>query len=227
MPGTEAHCEPEQAMHSKPNILIGTPAYAGLVHLDYLSSIMEYFRAGLEFAVATIGNESLITRARNAILSKFHEEKQYTHLLFLDGDVFLTAAGLQRLLDHDVDIVGAAVPLKAFNEQGERIFNIGYCLGECGPLQEVDRIGTAALLMSRRAVTDLVNEARENGRIYGPQLARGAPLARTHYDVFQVGVVDAEYLSEDYWVCHRLRQLGHRVFFDPEIATRHQGMTEF
>ncbi|WP_295400228.1 hypothetical protein [uncultured Thiocystis sp.] len=209
------------------HILIGTPAYAGMVHLDYLASISEYFRADLNFSVAAIGNESLITRARNAILSKFHEEMQYTHLLFLDGDVFLSAEGLMRLLAHEVDVIGAAVPLKGFNQRGERIFNIGACLGERGGLHEIDRIGTAALMLSRQAVGALVAEAREAGRTYGPQLSRGTPLAQVHFDVFQVGVVGGDYLSEDYWVCHRLRQLGYRVFVDPEVATRHQGVTEF
>lgn len=214
-------------MSSPHQILIGTPAYAGMVHLDYLASISDYFRAGLDFSLATIGNESLITRARNAILSKFHEDLQFTHLLFLDGDVFLPAAGLLRLLSHGEDVVGAAVALKGFNARGEKMFNLGYCLGERGPLQEVDRIGTAALLLSRKAGTALVSDARAHGRVYGPPTSRGTPMAQVHYDVFQVGVVGGDYLSEDYWVCHRLRQLGHRIYLDPEVITRHQGMTEF
>jgi hypothetical protein len=215
------------AMLADHHILIGTPAYAGMVHLDYLASISDYFRAGLTFSVATIGNESLITRARNAILSKFHEDLQFSHLLFLDGDVYLSASGLLRLLSHGVDAVGAAVALKGFNARGEKMFNVGYCPGELGTLHEIDRIGTAALLLSRQAVNDLVSDARADGRVYGPPASRGTPLAQVHYDIFQVGVVGGEYLSEDYWVCHRLRQLGHRIYLDPEIATRHQGITEF
>jgi hypothetical protein len=214
-------------MLPKHNLLIGTPAYAGMVHLDYLGSISEYFRSQLNFTISAIGNESLITRARNAILSKFHEEPDYTHLLFLDGDVYLPASGVQRLLEHEVDVVGAAVPLKGFNERGERIFNVGQCLGERGPLHEVDRIGTAALLLSRKAINDLVAEARQAGDSYQRLLSRGSPMARVHYDVFKVGVVGGDYLSEDFWVCHRLRALGHKIYVDPDIATRHQGVTEF
>ena len=109
---------------------------------------------------------------------------------------------------------------------GERIFNVGACLGERGGLYEIDRIGTAALMLSRRAVGDLVAEARADGRTYGSQLSRGTPLAQVHYDVFQVGVVGGDYLSEDYWV-YRLRQLGYSIFLYREVATRHQGVTEF
>jgi hypothetical protein len=214
-------------MHTKPLLMIGTPAYGGMVHIDYLSSISEYYRANLNFAVSTIGNESLITRARNSILSKFYEESQYTHLLFLDGDVYLPAEGLKRLLSHQVDVVGAAVPLKGYNERGERIFNVGQCLGEHGGLQIVERIGTAALMMSRAAVNALVAEAEKAGDTYQRLLSRGSPLARIHYDVFKVGVVNGDYLSEDYWACLSLRRMGFQIHFDPEISTRHQGTTEF
>ncbi len=214
-------------MSTQHNILIGTPAYAGMVHLDYLNSIAEYFRSQINFTISAIGNESLITRARNAILSKFYAEPEFTHLLFLDGDVYLPASGVLRLLSHEVDVIGAAVPLKGFNDRGERIFNVGQCLGEHGLLHEVERIGTAAMVLSRKAVNDLVEEARQEGDVYQRQLSRGAPMALVHYDVFKVGVVNGDYLSEDFWVCHRLRQIGHKVFVDPAIPTRHQGVSEF
>jgi hypothetical protein len=209
------------------NILIGTPAYGGMVHLDYLVSISEYYQARINFTIAAIGNESLITRARNAILSQFYDETAFTHLLFLDGDVYLPASGLQRLLTHDVDAVAAAVPLKGFNERGERIFNVGQCLGESGSLHEVERVGTAALMLSRKAVNDLVAEAKQAGDCYQRLLMRGSDSAQVHYDVFKVGVVGGDYLSEDFWVCHRLRSMGYRIFVDPEITTRHQGVTQF
>lgn len=207
--------------------MIGTPAYGGMVHLDYLNSISDYYRSGLPFAISAIGNESLITRARNAILSRFYEDRAYSHLLFLDADVHLSAAGLKQLIEHDVDVVGAPVALKGFNERGERVFNIGRTLGERGGLHEVERIGTAALLLSRAAVETLVEEAKQSGAVYDRPLSRGASSPEKHFDVFRVGVVDGDYLSEDFWICHRLRQFKYRVFVDPQIVTRHQGITEF
>jgi hypothetical protein len=209
-------------------VMIGTPAYGGMVHIDYLHSISDYYRNALPFTVMTIGNESLITRARNSILSKFHHSQKHSHLLFLDGDVHLSAQGLQRLLSHGADVVAAAVPLKALNERGERIFNFGHALGESGQLIEVSRVGTAALMLSRKAVDALVATAQREQRVYSrPTYVRGSPLPDTHFDVFRVGVVDGDYLSEDFWVCHQLRALGFRIFIDPQVATRHQGITEF
>ncbi len=211
-----------------PRVLIGTPAYGGMVHLSYVHSISEYHQAGLAFELCGMAGESLITRARNAIASEFYAQPEYTHLLFLDADVYLPATGLQRLLAHQVDVVGAAVPLKRHNPREERIFNVGRTLGEEGDLHEVTRIGTAALLLSRNAVDRLVQDAIAHERCY-VRNRRDESIGpdRVHYDIFQAGVREGEYLSEDFWVCARLRDLGMQVWFDPEIATRHHGTREF
>jgi hypothetical protein len=205
-------------------VLVGTPAYGGMVHTDFVDSILQYANAQIPFALMTIGNESLITRARNAIVAAFHARSEFTHLLFLDGDVLLPADGLRRLLAHGRDAIGAAVALKGLNADGSRIFNFGDCIGEDGELVKVARLGTAALLLSRRAVQALIDDAIANARCYNrPSTSRGDYDASVHYDVFRVGVVGDEYLSEDFFACRTLRQLGFDVFIDPAIATRHHG----
>ncbi len=205
------------------NLMIGTPAYAGQVHVDYVSALLVFQRERIPFTLMTIGNESLITRARNTIISAFHERRDFTHLLFLDGDVHLPHEGLARMLGHRMDVVAAPVALKGVAPDGGRLFNVGRTIGEEGPLLVVDRVGTAALLLSRAAADALVAEARAAQRIYElSALAQGSGAIQ--YDVFRVGVVDGEYLSEDFWVCHALRRLGFRVHVDPTVVTRHNGM---
>jgi hypothetical protein len=206
------------------HVLIGTPAYAGMVHTDFVDSVLQYANNRIPFSLMTIGNESLITRARNTIVASFHARPEFTHLLFLDGDVLLPAEGLQQLIAHNRDVIGAAVALKGLNADGSRIFNFGECLGEDGELYKTARLGTAALLLSRRAVTALVDNAIDNARAYNrPSTTRGHFDAAVHYDVFRVGVVGDEYLSEDFFACYSLRKLGFDVFVDPAIVTRHHG----
>jgi hypothetical protein len=48
-------------------------------------------------------------------------------------------------------------------------------------------------------------------------------LKNPQYDVFQVGVKDGEYLSEDYWVCKTLQEKGFKVYVDTSIPVRHNG----
>ncbi|MBS0640932.1 MAG: hypothetical protein JSS43_13725 [Proteobacteria bacterium] len=206
-------------------LLVGTPAYGGMVHLEYVRSLFEFARAGLQFEMATIGNESLITRARNAIISNFYSRPEYTHLLFLDADVRLLAADLLRMVQSNVPVLGAPVALKSFDEQGNRIWNLGRTLGAKGSLIKVEMVGTAVLLLSRAACIALVEDAIAHGRVYERgSFLQGDPGAAVHYDVFQVGVHDGVYLSEDFWACRRLHSLGFDVLIDPTVVTTHHGV---
>lgn len=208
------------------NLLIGTPAYGGMMHADYVASLLGYQASGIRFSLMTIGNESLITRARNTILSEFVVHEEFSHLLFLDADVLLPAAGLARMIGYGKHVIGAPVALKARTFEGGRIFNVGNACGEDGPLLLCDRIGTAALMLSRDAVASLVEDARTEGHVYshGTTALLGTPLqARIFYDVFRVGVVDDEYLSEDFWVCRTLRRLGYAIHVDATVVTQHSG----
>jgi hypothetical protein len=204
------------------NLLIGTPAHAGQVHADYVSALLMYQRERIPFTLMMIGNESLITRARNTIISAFFSRREFSHLLFLDGDVHLPHDGLARLLAHRKDVVAAPVALTGLSPDGGRLFNVGKTVGEDGPLLVVDRAGAAALLLSRAAADALVADARAEQRVY--ELSPLVQDAGIQYDVFRVGIVDAEYLSEDFWVCHVLRRLGFRIHVDPAVVTRHNGM---
>lgn len=213
-------------------LLIGTPAYGGMMHSDYVNSLLEYQTAGIEFGLATIGNESLITRARNSIISYFYEhQEKFTHLLFLDADIKLPAAGLKTLIDFDKDIVGAAVPLKGYWKDGKPKYNIGG-FGEkvADHLFKTNRIGTGVMLLSKKAVADLVGKAAEEGATYSNNASydnNDTITNMTMYDVFQVGVVDGEYLSEDYWVCRTLKTLGYEIHVADSVIVTHHGMHGF
>jgi hypothetical protein len=208
----------------KPRVMIATPAYGGMVHVDFVTAVLSYAGAGLDTTLVTVANESLITRGRNTLAAIFHERRDCTHLLFLDGDVHLPAAGLAQLLAHDRDVIGAPVALKRAGLAGEKVFNVGEAVGEDGWLIEVARIGTAALMLSRRAVTALVNDAVAGGHVYErPRVNQNDPGPAVQYDIFRVGVIDGDYLSEDFWACRTLRRLGFAVYVDPTIVTRHHG----
>ena len=223
------HSEQNSVPQNSPHIMIGTPAYGGMVHVDYVSSLLLFASSGIPFTLVTIGNESLITRARNTIFAAFHARPQFSHLLFLDGDVRMSAASLARLVNANVDVIGAPVALKGRNPDGTRIWNVGQCVGEAGELTVCDRIGTAVFMLSRKAVAALADDAMRRGAVYGrsPRTQRGDFDADIHYDVFSVGVVEGEYLSEDFWACHRLRQLGFKIHVDPTVVTQHHGTVAF
>jgi hypothetical protein len=84
-------------------------------------------------------------------------------------------------------------------------------------------------MLSRNAVSALVDYAKKNGDKYKPNPhTRGdTQPSITMYDVFKTGVFDGEYLSEDYYVCRILRELGFDVYIDPSIKVKHNGMYVF
>lgn len=209
--------------------MIGTPAYAGQVHVDYVHALMSFYRAGIRFSIFTIDKESLITRARNSIISQFHGATEFSHLLFLDGDIYIDGKDIQCLLNHEKDVIGVPVPLKGTDQQGRQLYNTGPTLRQENELIVTDRIGTAVLMLARSAVDALIADASERGDTYlqSADHFRGNAEKVRQYDVFRVGVVNGEYLSEDFWVCRRLRDLGFEIYADPSVAVRHHGPAVF
>ena len=66
--------------------MIGTPCYGGQCHIGYFQSMMDlsvnFTKLGIPFELMTIGNESLIPRARNGIVAKFMATED-AHIYYL------------------------------------------------------------------------------------------------------------------------------------------------
>lgn len=213
------------------NLFIGTPCYNSMIHSDYLHSIISYQERGLPITIMTLGNESLITRGRNTIISYFHYDKRFTHLLFLDADMHLHANELIKLVAHEKDVIGAPVRLKGKNRfDNSPVYNTGKLIEDKGNgLVVMDRIGTAVFMLSRKAVDALVAHAVKNDDVYSgnPHTRGDANIEIPQYDIFKTGVFDGEYLSEDYYVCRVLRELGFDTYVDTTCRTVHNGMFSF
>lgn len=215
-------------MEKNIKIFIGTPAYNSMVHTDFLHSIIEFYENGIQFALMTLGNESLITRGRNTILSYFYNALDFTHLLFIDADVRVKASDIIKMISFNKDVIGAPVPLKGFDINGNKIYNVGNILGTEGDLTKTDRIGTAVFMLSRKAVESLVEDAKSKDDVYysNPH-TRGDKQNMLLYDVFKTGVRNNIYDSEDYYVCNTLMELGYGVFVYPNANIIHNGMFSF
>ena len=79
-------------MSAKIELFVGTPCYGGMLTEDYLHGILQLQNFCLEnkigLNVQTLGQESLITRARNTLVQLFMDG-DYTHLMFIDADISL------------------------------------------------------------------------------------------------------------------------------------------
>ena len=207
------------------NLLIGTPAYGNMLHIDYHNTIMGLSASGVQFDNMIVGNESLITRARNKILSYFYYNEKYTHLLFLDADIGLPLFAIPEMIKHKKDVIGLAVALKGLDAYGNPVLNTGEMLESKDGLIKVKKVGTAVFMLSRKAVESLVSIS--DSYKSSPLFTRGYKVYNDIYDIFKVGILDGEYLSEDYWVCNSLIKCGYDVLVDPTIPTKHNGNFEF
>ena len=87
-------------------LFVATPMYGGQCAGYYTQSIMELNitlqKAGIEAAYSFMFNESLITRARNA-LTKGFLKSDATHLMFIDSDIKFRSSDVLAMLGADKD----------------------------------------------------------------------------------------------------------------------------
>lgn len=211
-----------------PRLMIGTPCYNGMIHQDYVKSVIEFSQLGIPIAYVHIGNESLITRGRNTIISLYYNNRNnFDYLLFVDADIYLPPSGLITLIQADRDVVAAPVPMKGLDASGKKYYNIGNVI-ERGDVAKVEHVGAAVFMLSTKAVEALVNDCIKENKVYDPNpLGRGGVQQETQYDVFSVGTIDNHYYSEDFFVCRKLKQLGFDINLCTTIDVRHNGMYVF
>lgn len=106
-------------LKNKVKIIFGTPCFGGLLHNGFFQSMLDmssaFTRLNIPFEVITIGNESLIQRARNGIVAKFISDPQATHLMFIDADITFNWVSIIKLLLSGKELCGGCYPKKCFN----------------------------------------------------------------------------------------------------------------
>jgi len=101
------------------HIFVATPCYGGQIGEPYFRSVLKLAilcnRYDIPFTVSTLANESLVTRGRNTLVSFFMENKEATHLFFVDADIEFNAEDMLRMVAYDKPITVGAYPKKAIN----------------------------------------------------------------------------------------------------------------
>ena len=90
-------------MSAKANVFVATPCYGSWLSEDYFHSILDLQNLCREDNIAlriqTLGQESLVTRARNTLVANFLDDEDATHLLFVDADIGFKPQIVKRMLD--------------------------------------------------------------------------------------------------------------------------------
>ena len=236
-------------MDNKPSIFIATPMYGGQCSGMFLKGILNLVlklgSEGYRVKFNDLYNESLINRARNT-LTEIFLRSDFDYLLFIDGDEGFNADHVVQMIKEDVDLIGAAVPMKAINWDNIRkaaemkkedlgrygaYVNINLIdpndlkqIGEDrNKLLKVKNVGTGMMLIKRNVFEQMKEHV---GKYKSDQLNLGGIQKGDYiYDFWKTQVDEEEQrlLSEDYFFCTLWRKLGGTVYVAPYVKVVHIG----
>lgn len=235
------------------SVLICIPSFDQKIHLQTISSIISV-RDTLNQAKIGCGmmwvRDSLITRARNKLVSSFLQQKEYTHLFFIDADVVFNPQDFVRVLLFDKPLTTSPYPIKHEEKIEEGDASKGWCLNfpigkvdltdnEKG-FKKVNYAGTGFMCIERNVFETIIEKypsieylSDVKANIDGNREVEG----KKEYAFFDCGIQgkgileDQEntkrYLSEDFYFCALWKQCGGEIWSDLTSTLKHIGIKEY
>jgi hypothetical protein len=227
-------------------ILIATPCYGGQVTMNYLVSMIELFDRckSDNFQIGThfIGNESLITRARNSCAAEFlKSEYRWDKLFFIDADISWKYSQALALIKSDKSIIGGAysvkrLPLslnfKPLKQHAGYFRTLDKTMDEFAHYVEqenndeneipVEYLATGFMCIDRSVFESFSKDA---SRYSYPCLTTGKIVE--HWDFFRCGTNNGAYLSEDFFFCSQAVKYGFQPYLNPTCLVNHEGQYVF
>lgn len=226
------------------HLMVATPCYGGMVTQRYMQSSIGLLqlgtRLGIRVSIELLGYESLITRGRNALVTRFLDSPAATHLMFIDADIGFDPAQVARMLNFGEDVVAGMYPLKLIEWEaacrGGAAAALRYVGTPCtGAALEQRRgfvtgeyAGTGFMLI-RRDVLERMAAAYPETRYTAIHTAARPSDSLNQHALFDC-MIDPEtghYLSEDFTFCRRWREIGGRIWLDTQSTLIHVGPYEF
>jgi hypothetical protein len=239
-------------MNPKP--FIATPMYGGMCSGFYMASIMalaERIKSrGWSWTFSFMSNESLITRARNALTFNFMKT-DFTHLFFIDADIRFDPDAAMAMFEFDCDVLCGIYPKKEIDwhsvkaamdrgvpveelkqNTGSFVINlVDYDKTVTVPINQPVEIwngGTGFMLIKREVfekmrpkVPKYLNDVLDQS---------GNIKERDEIDeFFATSIEDStrRLLSEDYHFCATWRKLGGKIHAAPWVSLAHIGTYVF
>jgi hypothetical protein len=242
----------------KYHVFIATPCYGGMVGEPYLKAMTQlsilFKHHNLQFTLATIANESLVTRARNTLTAMFLENSMYTHMMFIDADIGFNPQDIIKLLHRDKEVVTGAYPKKSINwpgvhqmastydsenawnlakHQAQYVINIKREHRDQEEIPIVDGLipvldsGTGFMMIKKSCIQKMIEKYPETK--YTNDLNTNPIYNPYFYALFDTMIdpISKRYLSEDYTFCRRWQEMGGEIWMDPSIDLDHYGSYSF
>ena len=248
-------------LRNKVKILFGTPCFGGMLHNGFFQSMLDlsinFTKLGIPFEVITIGNESLIQRARNGIVAKFMADDSATHLMFIDADITFSWVSIVKLLLSNKELSGGCYPKKCFNwdkikyhtqknvnikddelmaKSLDYVFNPIYHQQNTNVviklengMAQVKDIGTGFMMIQKNTIRKMISKY-PNTKYKNNVAGYGQNGMHDYfYSLFDccIDPVSKVYLSEDYLFCKRWIDIGGELWLDVNTNLNHTGTIDY
>jgi len=241
-------------------ILLATPCYGGQMFRGYMQSVLNLQRLcdskGIKIDVLTIGNESLITRARNFYVSLMLAKKEYTHLLFVDADISFNPLNVLRMLTSGKDVVAGSYPKKGINWEKiaaiarENVVETEYIAAASydyavniitendqgtqrvpiqGGFMKVAYAATGFMMIKREVLEKMArnfSNLKYVNDVGGYDVHENKDYFYALFDCI-IDPVSRRYLSEDYAFCKRWLGMNGEIWVDLSCNLSHAGSYDF
>lgn len=203
---------------------IAVPCSNGHISESSFISFIKFSNAarqfGIEWSVGTGTNDSNTVRSKNALVSKFLDQKDSTHLMFIDSDISWEPWHLLVLLNRQVDVIGGLYPTKSIPIRWVVNTFEGADQGEEG-LHEVSRVGSGFLLV-KRDVFSTLDKHPEVVSFKNEQEADQSTQnnLRTY---FNPSVKNELLVNDDWNFCDNWRSMGGKIYVDKRVMLAHRG----
>lgn len=201
----------------------------------------------IPLSLLLLANDSLITRARALLVAQFLENPNATHLMFIDSDIEFSPEQFERLFNADKDFAAAMYPLKeidwpqqrTFHGQGEAADTAGLnyvgilCTGQDLKVEQqfaTAKYAGAGFQLIKRHVFERLATAHPELAFAKNHSPISCAAGTNHQYAFFDPMIDpdtGEYLSEDYALCKRWRDLGGEIWLDLRSKLTHIGSCGF
>lgn len=140
----------------------------------------------------------------------------FEHLFWIDADVAFWPYDVEKIINHKLQFVSAPYSVKGWPALTTQFTDTKIQLGDRGGLYEVNYAATGFMYTHRSVYEKMANQLNmKKVKIWGGQY--------NVYPYFYPMIIDDEYLGEDFAFCHRLRQIGIKLYCDTTIRLSHIG----
>ena len=239
----------------RPSLMIATPMYGGMCTGQFMVGVLQTINkmqsVGVQVYFVQMGNESLITRARNE-LTRIFLEKDFDYLMFIDADIGFNPTDILSMINANKDIICGIYPKKEIDwvqvsnavkdgvppqelskYTGAFVVNLVHDAKSAqGAMNEPIQIangGTGFMLIKREVLEKLKDVVPTyNSDMY--MIVDTERKPRKIYQYFDVSIDRTDndrLLSEDYHFCKLARDNGFKVWAAPWAQLSHTGSYTF